>query len=86
MEKLEIELRAQLMAQQVALGLLFAAAANGRADVVNRMHEALQGLITDAVRNAGARQPDMPAAMGAMMEAIAGQHVDAIFSMASQVK
>jgi len=28
----------------------------------------------------------MPAAMGAMMEAIAGQHVDAIFSMASQVK
>ena len=81
-----IELAAKLLAQELTLGLLIALASNSRADVIGRMHIALQGLLTDAVRNVGAAQPDLPASIGDQLEALAGQHLDRIFSTASQLK
>lgn len=81
-----IELAAKLLAQELALSLLIAIASKGRADVVGRMHTALQGLISDAVRNVGAAQPELSTLIGDQLEALAGQHLDRIFSTASQLK
>lgn len=81
-----IQLAAKLLAQELTVSLLIAVSANGRSEVVGRMHSALQGLLSDAVKNVGAAQPELPASLGDRLEALAGQHIDRIFSTASQIK
>ena len=81
-----IEVRAHLLAQDLTLAVLIAAISNGRSDVVGRMHHALQGLLSDSVKNVGAANTDLPESVGNRLEALAGQCLDRLFSMASQIK
>ena len=81
-----LALSARLQAHEMTLALLIAALAHNHPKLIGNMHQALQGQISVAVKNVGFALPELPAAMGNVLEALTGQCLDRIFSTASQIK
>ena len=82
-----IEVNSRFQSIEMTLSLLLACFVAGRPEALGRMHEALQGLLSDAVKNVAATAPGSShAELGARLEALSGQNLDRIFSTAKAIR
>ena len=82
-----IEVNSRFQAIEMTLSLLLACSVAGRPEMLGRMHETLQGLLSDAVKNVSATAPGSShAELGARLEALSGQNLDRIFSAAKAIR